>query len=63
VLAASKRLMNRVFNLASDMGLNLYYTDTDSFVCEGETEDGETVHSIQFKCKQVHYALRGSSDT
>ena len=115
VLAASKRLMNRVFNLASDMGLNLYYTDTDSFVCdhdavprlaaafavrygtpllgkdmmqfhsdftfklpngkaldaervystefwpmgkklychalEGETEDGETVHSIQFKCK------------
>ena len=34
VLAASKRLMNRVFNLASDMGLNLYYTDTDSFVCD-----------------------------
>ena len=115
VLAASKRLMNRVFNLASDMGLNLYYTDTDSFVCdhgavprlaaafavrygfpllgkdmmqfhsdftfklpngktldaervystnfwpigkklychelEGETEEGETVKSIQFKCK------------
>jgi len=34
VLAASKRLMNRVFNLASDMGFNLYYTDTDSFVCD-----------------------------
>ena len=115
VLAASKRLMNRVFDLASDMGLNLYYTDTDSFVCdhgavptlaaafavrygfpllgtemmrfhsdftfklpngkaldpervystdfwpmgkklychalEGETEEGEVVNSIQFKCK------------
>ena len=115
VLAASKRLMNRVFNLASDMKLNLYYTDTDSFVCdhgavpalagafaarygfpllgtemmrfhsdftfklpngkaldpervystdfwpmgkklychalEGETEEGEVVNSIQFKCK------------
>jgi hypothetical protein len=115
VLAASKRLMNRLFNLASEMGLNLYYTDTDSFVCdhgviptlaaafavrygfpllgtemmkfhsdftfklpngkaldpervystefwpmgkklychalEGETEDGEIVHDIQFKCK------------
>ena len=115
VLAASKRLMNRVFNLASDMKLNLYYTDTDSFVCdhgavpalagafavrygfpllgtemmrfhsdftfklpngkaldpervystdfwpmgkklychalEGETEEGEVVKSIQFKCK------------
>jgi hypothetical protein len=115
VLAASKRLMNRLFNLASDMKLNLYYTDTDSFVCdhgaipslaaafavrygfpllgtelmkfhsdftfklpngkaldpervystdfwpmgkklychalEGETEDGEIVRDIQFKCK------------
>jgi len=117
VLAASKRLMNRVFDMASDMGLNLYYTDTDSFVCdhaavpslatafavrygfpllgtdmmtfhsdftfklpngkaldpervystdfwpmgkklychrlEGETEEGEMVHSIQFKAKGV----------
>jgi hypothetical protein len=32
ILAASKHIMNEVFNLMSDHGLPIYYTDTDSFV-------------------------------
>lgn len=34
ILAASKHVMNRVFNLMSDMKLPIYYTDTDSFVID-----------------------------
>ena len=34
ILAASKHIMNRVFNLMSDMKLPIYYTDTDSFVID-----------------------------
>lgn len=34
ILAASKHIMNRVFNLMSDMKLSIYYTDTDSFVID-----------------------------
>ena len=34
ILAASKRLMNRLFNLCSDMKAPIYYTDTDSFLVE-----------------------------
>lgn len=34
ILAASKRLMNRVFNLCSDLKAPIYYTDTDSFLVE-----------------------------
>lgn len=34
ILAASKHIMNRVFNLMSDMKQPIYYTDTDSFVVD-----------------------------
>ena len=34
ILAASKRLMNRLFNLCSDLKAPIYYTDTDSFLVE-----------------------------
>ena len=34
ILAASKRLMNRLFNLCSELKAPIYYTDTDSFLVE-----------------------------
>lgn len=34
ILAASKHLMNRVFDLMSQNEMNIYYTDTDSFVMD-----------------------------
>ncbi len=34
ILAVSKRLMNQVFNLLSDMKEHIYYTDTDSYVID-----------------------------
>jgi hypothetical protein len=33
ILSMSKRIMNEVFNVANDMGLPIYYTDTDSLHC------------------------------
>jgi hypothetical protein len=30
ILSYSKRIMNEVFNVANDLGINIYYTDTDS---------------------------------
>ena len=34
ILATSKRLMNRVFNLCSELKAPIYYTDTDSFLVD-----------------------------
>ena len=34
ILAASKHLMNQVFDLMSENEMNIYYTDTDSFVMD-----------------------------
>ena len=39
VLSASRQIMNEVFALASELGIPIYYTDTDSFVTDFDKQE------------------------